>query len=374
MEVIRNEQNNSILSIVRKETPRSITDKVEIIEASIIENTSQLENMVILDADVVESNISMPEEIISSDVESSKNEGFILANTEQVTLSHLRSECIIPVYCDNETTISHYDFIKATAEVVNDNFQGETITAPCIKISHVIKGRVPSAIGKAVKELTPEEKTIYYQRCAFIIEVPSIKANVNGNMLSLTIGGVRALNQENLYSKRTLEKFKVFIGFKNSVCTNLCISTDGLQAEMRVGSIDELKERISELINSFDQNSFLDAMQDMSNYVMNEKEFAHIIGKMRMYQFMSKEEKQNKPVLKINDNQINIMVKNYYTDPNFSRNNDKKLSLWSFYNLMTEANKSSYIDSNLERNANTFDFVSDLGDSIVNDNYNWFLN
>jgi len=371
MEIIR---NNSILSIGNTKEQENIIIEAESIEVEVRRQNSQIEDMVIHDAEIVESILTMPEEINSSDTESSNNEGFILANTEQVTLNHLRKECIIPVYCDNETTISHYDFIKATTDVVNDSFKGQTITAPCIKISHVIKGRVPSAVSKPVKELTPEEKTIYYQRCAFIIEVPSIKANVNGNMLSLTIGGVRALNQENLYSKRTLEKFKVFIGFKNSVCTNLCISTDGLQAELRVGSIEELKQRIGELINSFDQKSFLDSMQDMSNYVMNEEEFAHIIGKMRMYQFMSKEEKQDKSVLKISDNQINIIVKNYYIDSNFSRDREKKINLWNFYNLMTEANKSSYIDSALERNANVFDFVCELGASKANDNYNWFLN
>jgi len=369
MEIIRSKQNNSILSIVKKEMQEDIASKVEIIEATVIENPSQIEDMVILDAEIVDSN-----PISNEATPIINNEGFIEANTECVTLNHLKNECIVPVYSNNEITISHHNFIKATKEVVDSKFQGERITEPCIKISHTIKGRIPSAIDKPVKELTAEEKTIYYQRCAFIIEVPSIKANVNGNMLSLTIGGVRALNQENLYSKRTLEKFKVFIGFKNSVCTNLCISTNGLQAEMRVGSIQELKERIGELINSFDQNSFLDAMQDMSNYVMNEEEFAHIIGKMRMYQFMSNEEKFDKPVLKISDNQINTMVKNYYTDPNFSRDNEKKINLWNFYNLMTEANKSSYIDSALERNANTFDFVSQLGASKVNNEYSWFLN
>ena len=34
-----------------------------------------------------------------------------------------------------------------------------------------------------------------------------------------------------LYSKKTVEKFKVFIGFKNLVCCNLCVSTDGFKSE-----------------------------------------------------------------------------------------------------------------------------------------------
>ena len=140
---------------------------------------------------------------------------FIEANTKQVTLSHLKRECIIPVYSDNETSIAHSQFIEATKEVVQDNFAETKILEPNIRASHVIRGRLPSAIRKSVNELRPEEKTIYYQRCAFMIEVPSLTENVNNNTMSLTIGGVRALNQENLYSRRNLEKFKVFIGFKN---------------------------------------------------------------------------------------------------------------------------------------------------------------
>ena len=310
--------------------------------------------------------------ISEEDVTTSKGV-FIEANTEQVTLNHLKKECIIPVYSDNESTISHAQFIDATNEVVQSSFFGAKILQPNIRVSHVIKGRVPSAIGKPVKELSPEELTIYYQRTAFMIEVPSLTENVNNNTLSLTIGGVRSLNQENLYSKRNLEKFKVFIGFKNLVCTNLCISTDGLNADIRVSSVTELKDKINELIQSFDKERFLGNMERMNKFFLSELQFAHLIGKMRMYSHLNKEEKVGKLSLLMNDNQIGNVVKDYYTDPNFSRNKEKGINLWNFYNLMTEANKSSYIDSNLERNTNAFEFVNSLGNSIQNSTENWFL-
>ena len=299
---------------------------------------------------------------------------FIEANTEQVTIDHLKKECIIPVYSDNESTISHAQFIDATDEVAQTNFSGCRILKPNIRISHTIKGRVPSAVGKSVKELTAEEKTIYYQRCAFMIEVPEITETLNNNQLSLTIGGVRALNQENLYTKRNLEKFKVFIGFKNLVCTNLCISTDGLNSDIRVSSVAELKEKINELIQEFDKDRFLGNMERMSKFSLDELQFGHTIGKMKMYQHLNKEEKVDKLTLSMNDNQIGAVVKNYYEDANFSRNQNGEITLWNFYNLMTEVNKSSYIDSNLERNVNAFMFVSGLADSLQNREGNWFLN
>ena len=49
--------------------------------------------------------------------------------------------------------------------------------------------------------------------------------------------------------------------------------------------------------------------------------------------------------------------------------NDVTISQGNFI----EANKSSYIDSNLERNANAFEFVSDLANSMQNQTQNWFL-
>tara|TARA_R110002049_G_scaffold306078_1_gene503952 strand:+ start:9610 stop:10587 length:978 start_codon:yes stop_codon:yes gene_type:complete len=319
-------------------------------------------------------NNNIDNQIISErDITISKG-SFIKGNSEQVTLNHLKRECIIPVYSDNETTISHAQFIDATEEVVRDNFLGSKILQPNIRISHVIKGRTPSAIGKTVKELLPHEKTIYYQRCAFMIEVPSLTENINNNALSLTIGGVRALNQENLYSKRNLEKFKVFIGFKNLVCTNLCISTDGLNADIRVSSVAELKDKINELIRQFDKDRFLGNMERMSKFSLDELQFAHSVGKMRMYQHLNKAEKVGKLSLGLNDNQIGTVVKNYYQDDNFNRNESGSINLWRLYNLFTEANKSSYIDSNLERNAIAFEFVNGLANSIQNNTENWFLN
>jgi hypothetical protein len=313
-------------------------------------------------------------QLISEDEVIVSKGSFLEANTQQVTLNHLKRECIIPVYSDNESTISHAQFIDATSEVVRDVFSESRILQPNIRISHTIKGRAPSAVGKPIKDLRPEEKTIYYQRCAFMIEVPAITENVNNNALSLTIGGVRALNQENLYTKRSLERFKVFIGFKNSVCTNLCISTDGLNADIRVSSVTELKEKIHELITSFDQQRFLGNMERLSKFYLTELQFGHTIGKMKMYNYLKKEEKVGKLSLLMSDNQIGSAVKSYYKDENFHRGGDGNINLWQLYNNLTEANKSSYIDSNLERNANAWGFVVGLANSIQNQTENWFLN
>jgi hypothetical protein len=299
---------------------------------------------------------------------------FIEANTTEVSLNHLKNECTIPVFAkDNETTISHFEFIESTKEVVQDILDYKGVLKPEIRVSHMMKSRIPSAIGKPAKELLEHEKTTYYERLAFVIEIPEISEIINGNKLSLAIGGIRSYNQENLFSKKSMEKFKVFIGFQNTVCTNLCISTDGLKDDLRVSSIGELKAKIYELINNYQKKEHLENMQRMFRYSLTEVQFAHLIGKMKLFPYLSKEEKQKLFPLAINDTQLNIVVRDYHTDAHFSKSEDNTINFWNVYNLLTEANKSTYIDSNLERNVNAYGFINNLLNSIENQSPNYFL-
>ena len=299
---------------------------------------------------------------------------FIEANTVQVDLEHLQSECIIPVFAkDNESTISHYEFISSTKEVVEEILDYKGVLKPEIRVSHQIKGRIPSAVGKPAKDLLEQEKTLYYERMAFVIEIPEISEMINGNQLSLSIGGVRSYNQENLFTKKSIEKFKVFIGFQNTVCTNLVISTDGLKQDIRVSSVLELKAKIYELINSYDKKKHLEQIKEMNNFSITETEFAHLIGKMKLYSFLDKETKRKLFHLNINDNQINTIVKDYHIDPNFARFENGTIDFWRLYNLFTEAAKSAYIDTNFEKNVNAYEFINYLANFIKNDKSNWFL-
>lgn len=300
--------------------------------------------------------------------------GFIEANTEKVTLRHLKEECIIPVFSkDNESTISHFQFIDRTLEIAKSMFPNQRIAEPEIRVSHIVKGRTPSAIGKPAKELLEHEKTIYYERCAFLIEVPTITQMVNNNLLTLSIGGVRSYSQENLYSKKTLEKFKVFVGFNNKVCTNLCISTDGFSNDIRIGSIMDLEDNINTLISGYNREKHIQVMTETAKYSLSEMQFAHLIGKLRMYT-SAQQAKSNYPnQITLTDSQITNVVREYYDCPNFKRDGDGSINLWNLYNLFTEANKSSYIDNNIERNVNAYELINNLWHSIENKSNNWLL-
>lgn len=291
---------------------------------------------------------------------------FILANTSEVTLHHLQSDCIIPVFSkDNEKTIAHQEFIEVVLSAVQKVFPHHSITEPEIRVSHQIKGRTPSAIYKPVKKLLEHEKTIYYERMAFIIKVPSITDIVNGNELSLTIGGIRSYNQENLYSKKSLEKFKFFLGFQNQVCMNLCVSTDGFLEDMRVSNAHELYTKALETMQSYNAELHLMEMKELTYDSLSEHQFAQLIGRSRLYQHLPKSKKQNIPLLNFNDSHINTMAKDYYEDNNFCRHAHGRINLWDVYNLFTQANKNSYIDTFLDRNLNAFEFSKGIQKPMV---------
>ena len=311
-----------------------------------------------------------PEQAVYQDARSP----FIEANAKKVELDVLEKECIIPVFAkDNEKTISHQEFVVAAMEVLQEVYPNEVIGKPEIRVSHQVKGRVPEAIHKDAKDLLPNEKTKYYERMAFVIRVPSIKAEVNGNNLSLMVGGVRAYNHENLYSKKSMEKFKFFIGFQNMVCCNLCVSTDGLSSNLRATSIAELSQRIKNVIGSYQSEDHIACMKKLTQVCLTEHQFAHLIGKTRMYQQIDQEAKKGIPELQLTDGQISAVAKGFYQDDNF-KGSDGSLSLWDLFNLFTSANKSSYIDTFMERNTNAFAFTKGLGVTLQGDpKYRWYI-
>lgn len=330
-------------------------------------NSAILELHPVQDKPTLSSNIELVKSVISKP--------FIEANTEEVDLAHLKKDCIIPVFSkDNEKTLAHQEFIEIAQNSISKAFPHHSIELPEIRVSHQIKGRIPEAIHKNAKDLLDHEKTIYYERMAFIIRIPSISENINGNQLSLTLGGVRAYNQENLYNRKSFEKFKFFIGFQNMVCCNLCVSSDGFVSEMRVSSYEELQAKILEVIQNYQAETHLNHMKNLSQKFLTDHQFATLVGRARLYQHLPKKLKSEIPELMFTDGHFNTIAKDYYQDESFCKENDGNINLWNVYNLFTQANKSSYIDTFLERNLNAFEFNQGISKAISgNSGYHWFL-
>ncbi|MBO0952021.1 DUF3871 family protein [Fibrella forsythiae] len=314
------------------------------------------------------------ETIVLSENRSSET-AFITANTIAASLPDIQQHHIIPVYSrDNEPLISHGDFIETALSTVNRLFPHETVLNPTIRVSHPVKGRIPQARNKPAKELADWEKTLYYERAAFVIEIPTIYDTVGSNLLSLTVGGVKSYSLDSLHQKKGAdEHFKVFIGFQNKVCTNLCVWSDGYIADLRVKSLDQLTSALVDLISRYRAEQQIQALAQLTDYYLTETQFAQLIGRCRLYQFLPPADKRAIPPLLLGDQQFSTIARDYYRDESFCRQEDGLISLWNVYNLFTGAVKTSYIDTFLDRNVNSFDLATRLLDTVRGGTSSWYL-
>jgi len=305
----------------------------------------------------------------------STSKPFIEANTIESSLPEIKQQHLVPVFVkDNACTISIAEFIEATQEATNNAFKGHKILSPSIRLSHPIKGRIPSAKNKSVIELLDTDKTLYYERCAFIIEVPDITSTVNGNSLSLTIGGVKSYSLDNLYSRKgSDEHFKIFIGFQNKVCTNLCVTSDGFVGNLAVKNLDQLQFAIASMIQNYDARTQLYQMEKLSDLHITETQFALLMGRCRMYNHLPSTLKSEIEPMLFGDNQLGAVCKDFYRDNSFCKGADGNINLWNLYNLFTGSNKSSYIDSFLDKSVNAFQLAQQLASAVEYKTHSWFL-
>ena len=292
---------------------------------------------------------------ITQPLRTDKTTPFIEANTKEVSIRHLQSDCVVPVFSkDNEVTISHPAFVETVHEAAQQFFRGETIDSPEIRVSHIVKGRIPEAIHKPVNQLLETDKTIYYERMMFCFEIPTICQDIDGNPLKLTVGGV---------------------GFQNRVCCNMCVSTDGYKSEIKVMNTQALFQAVMELFQLYNPEKHTRQMQTLVNSSMTEHQFAQLLGKSRLYQCLPQEDKKRLPQLLMTDTQINLVARAYYQDEAFGVDaQSREISMWKVYNLLTGANKSSYIDNFLDRALNASQLAEGINKALYGESeYRWFV-
>lgn len=299
---------------------------------------------------------------------------FLEANTSAISIEELTVNCVVPTWANQELTISHQDFINTVHDAACNVFSGELINQPEIRVSHIVRGRIPSALGKRASELLESEKTQFYQRLAFAFTIPSIHETIDGQRLELCIGGVRNYNDLNLYrANRGAEKFSVFIGWRMNVCSNQVLTGQGAKIQLEVMSLHDLYKQVLDLFYTFRPAQDIHLLQTLSQTRLTETQFAQIVGRMRLYQALPNRYQRNVPKLLITDSQINNVCRDFYADPNFGVK-DNTISMFDFHNLLTEANKSSYIDSYLQRAVNATEVSVGICNALHGDSqYAWFL-
>ena len=304
----------------------------------------------------------------------SSNVNFLEANTNAITLDELAEQCVVPTWANQELTISHQDFINTVHDAACNIFAGETINTPEIRVSHIVRGRIPSALGKRSSELLESEKTQFYQRLAFAFTIPSLHECIAGQRLELCIGGIRNYSDLNLYrANRGMEKFTIFIGWRVNICSNQVLTGQGVRLALEVMSIHDLYKAVLELFYNFNMDRDVQLLQSLTQTRLSETQFAQIVGRMRLYQALPSYQQRKLPKLLITDSQINNVCRDYYNNPNFGAKNNT-ISMFDFHNLLTEANKSSYIDSYVQRGFNATEVTVGLCKALQGDSeYSWFL-
>ena len=299
---------------------------------------------------------------------------FLEANTNAITLEELAEQCVVPTWANQELTISHQDFISTVHDAACNVFSGQTINSPEIRVSHIVRGRTANSLHKRTSELLECEKTQFYQRLAFAFTIPSLHECIDGQRLELCVGGVRNYSDLNLYrSNRGMEKFTVFIGWRVNVCSNQVLTGEGVRLSIEVMSLHDLYKAVVDLFSSFNLDKDIQLLQTLTQTRLTETQFAQIVGRMRLYQALPSNQQRRVPKLLITDSQINNVCRDYYSNPNFGHK-DNTISMFDFHNLLTEANKSSYIDSYVQRGINATEVTVGICKALQGDSeYSWFL-
>lgn len=139
-------------------------------------------------------------------------------------------------------------------------------------------------------------------------------------------------------------------------------------------SIEALYSAIERLVMDFDAVHTADELSQFQQHTLTEQQFAQLVGRARMYKHMPDGAKQGIMELGLGDAQLNAVCRDYYTDNSFCCNADGSINLWRLYNLLTGANKSSYIDNFLDRSANAFNLTRELMYALQNKSECWYLN
>ena len=172
----------------------------------------------------------------------------------------------------------------------------------------------------------------------------------------------------------TAQKFSIAVGFLNLACTNQCLSTDGYKEEIRATSSRDLYQFTLDLFSQYNVAKHIHLMRSLGDTMLTEHQFCQILGRMRLYNYLPQHQQKELPRLLITDSQINNVAKQYIHDDNFAGNNGK-LSMWKFYNLITGANKNSYLDSFLGRSVNATEVSLGLTEALnhKDEAYSWFI-
>lgn len=308
-----------------------------------------------------------------------KHPNFIEGPSSGISMEELTFRNIIPTFSDNTLSLSHPKFIETTRKAAEVIFGAGNVTTAETRCSHPIIGRIPSAQHKKASELREEEKTIFSQRLAWIAHVTTLTSSINGQSVSLTIGGTRSYHEDKLYARQSPQHFKLFIGFRVRVCSNMVLTTDGVSGSFLSMTEADIFQKAFELFTRFNdlKESTLYNLEALNYTWLSQEQFCKIIGRLRLYQALPSARQKQLPQILLGDSVVNAATKQYITNKDFGMGQgDGSISCWQLMNLLNEAAKNSYSDLWIDRNVNCTTFATGIANVIngSDNSYGWFLN
>lgn len=180
-----------------------------------------------------------------------KHPNFIEGPSNEISMLDLTTKNIIPTFGDNSLTISHQKFIETTRKAAEVIFGNGNVTPAEARVSHPICGRVPSAQHKKV--VSDDEKTIFFSRLAWIAHITTMNTKINGQQVSLTIGGTRSYHEDKLYARQNPQHFRIFIGFRVRVCSNMMLTCDGVSESLLCMTEADIFQHALQLFQHFNE-------------------------------------------------------------------------------------------------------------------------
>jgi hypothetical protein len=124
----------------------------------------------------------------------------------------------------------------------------------------------------------------------------------------------------------------------------MCVWTDGLASDIKVKSQEELRNAVVNLHLAYKSVDHIRSMRSLVDHCITEQQFAQLIGRCRMFQYLPAKDKEGIEPLLFGDQQIASFCREDYRDNSFCRTTDGNINLCKIYNLFMSANKSTYID------------------------------
>lgn len=305
---------------------------------------------------------------------------FIEGNTSAITLEDLKTKCIIPSFgMTNELTLSHQEIAESIIKAAAEKYGKTNLTEMEYRVSHPIAGRIPSAIHRKATELLEHEKTLFYQRIAACLTVKSKSRTICGENTDLTIGFVRSYHTTNLYGSKVPEKITFYIGTKVRVCSNMCLTVNGLRDNIECLTAADVYQNASELIDSYQANSEQDieSLEGLGQTRINTSQFSMLIGRLRLYQALSTQEQHKLPEILLGDALCNEATRLFVSSRWGLKDGQDSINCFELLQCFNEACKQSYIHNFLPKNANCTELCLNVQRVLEGDHenpYSWFLN